>query len=199
MAAEAIGFAVAVAPLAVFIHLVGGDHHHRAGVIQAAQGFEHIQRPHHIGGPGAEGIEVAAAHQGLGRKMQHHLGIGCRHKRSQGVGVTDVDAAVLQLASQIQGSQIEGIEEAGAGVGGEGHAGDAGTKLEQPQRQPAALEAGVAGEQHAPAGPEGRVRAATRAGHQLQSFQGAWPLSQRSSRRLRSRRVSIDCQKPWWR
>ena len=44
-------------------------------------------------------------------------------------------------------------------------------------------------EQHAPPGPERGV--------QLHSRQGACPLCQRSSSRLRSRKVSMGCQKPW--
>ena len=69
MAAETIVFSIAVIPFAVGIHLVGGDHHHGAGILQPFQCFEHLQAALHIGAPGAQRIPVAAPHQRLGRQM----------------------------------------------------------------------------------------------------------------------------------
>jgi len=43
--AVAIAFAVAVVPLLVLIDFVGGDHHHRAGMLQGLQGR---QVKHHL-------------------------------------------------------------------------------------------------------------------------------------------------------
>jgi len=88
--------------------------------------------------------------------------------------------------------QLQLGKQTGIGFRRQGEAGDLRAELQQPQGQPAALEAGVAREQNAPPTPEGRIR-----GHQR--FQGALPFSHSSSRCTRSRRVSIGCQKPWCR
>ena len=69
MAAETVVFSVAVIPFAIGVHLVGGDHHHGAGLIQTFQGFQHLQAALHISAPGSQRIPVAAPHQRLGRKM----------------------------------------------------------------------------------------------------------------------------------
>ena len=75
VATEAIGLSVAIGPLAVLIHLVGGDHHHGAGMLEVLERFQQMQRTLHVGGPGAQRVAVAAAHQGLGCQVQHHLGV----------------------------------------------------------------------------------------------------------------------------
>ena len=58
----------------------------------------------------------------------------------------------------------------------------------QPQRQPASLEAGVAGEKDFFPTPEFRFH--------VQTFQGALPELHKASRWFLSRSVSIGCQKP---
>ena len=73
MAAEGIVFAVAVEPLFVALHILGGDQHRRAGRLQAAQGFQQVDCAHHMGGPGGGGLGITAAHQGLGSQVQHQL------------------------------------------------------------------------------------------------------------------------------
>ena len=42
MAAEAIFFPIAIVPLSVGVHLVGGHHHHRARVLQWLERFEQV-------------------------------------------------------------------------------------------------------------------------------------------------------------
>jgi hypothetical protein len=92
------------------------------------------------------------------------------------------------------GGDPGGGEEAGLGRGGEGVAGDPGAKLLQPEAEPTALEARVAGDEDAPATPEGGVWIQRL--HGAQTCQGAVPLAQSCSRKVRSRRVSMGCQKP---
>ena len=129
-----------------------------------------MDRAHHIGGPGGRGLGVAAAHQGLGGQVQHKLRAGFGHELIHQDGIANVAEAMLKAPLQLQlGKQ------AGIGFGRQGKAGDLRPELQQPQGQPAPLEAGVAREQHTAATPEGRIR-----GHQR--FQGGLPLSQSSSR-----------------
>ena len=60
----------------------------------------------------------------------------------EGGGVADVAANVLDFFVEAGGS-----EEAGGGVGVEGVAADVGSEMREPEGEPAALEAGVAGEE----------------------------------------------------
>ena len=150
-----------------------------------------IQAALHIGGPGAERIAVAAAHQRLGRQVQHHLRLACAADRRQGLRVADVH----QMVSLQPPLQPQLLEQVGVAIRRQAHAAHLGAHLAQPQRQPAALEAGVAGEQHPRACPEPGGDAC--AGHQFHTFQGARPAPQSSSSFWRSRKVSIGCQKPW--
>ena len=159
--------------------------------ISAAALLALIQAALHIGGPGAERIAVAAAHQRLGRQVQHHLRLAFASDRIQGLRVADVHQMVrLQplLHPQL-------LKQVGVAVRRQAHAAHLRAHLAQPQRQPAALEAGVAGEQHPLARPEPGGDACV--GHQFHTFQGARPAAQSSSSFWRSRKVSIGCQKPW--
>ncbi len=70
----------------------------------------------------------------------------------------------------------------------EREAGDAGAERLQPQREPRALEARVPGHEHAALAPEARVYVHVR--------HGAVPELHSCSSWLRSRSVSIACQKP---
>src|SRR4029453_5074851 len=70
-----------------------------------------------------------------------------------------------------------------------GESGDRGAQLLQPQAEPGALEAGVAGPEDAAVAPEA----------QAQTFQGGDAPVQSSSSKRRSRMVSMGCQKPSWR
>jgi len=69
-------------------------------------------------------------------------------------------------------------------------AGQRGAKLSEPLGQPAALEAGVASQQHTPAGVDIVEQL------HAQTFQGGVPPAHRFSRWFLSRRVSMACQKP---
>ena len=100
VAAESVVFAVSVIPLAVGIHLVGGHHHHGAGVLEWFESFEQIQGPLHVGAPGAQGICVAAPHQGLGTEVEHHLRFGFVHRSNQGFRISQVGQVVMQLPYQ---------------------------------------------------------------------------------------------------
>ena len=141
----------------------------------------------HVGGPGAQWILMAAPHQRLGRQVKHHLRLASLHDLSQGLRFANVGNVVplqplrqLQLAKQIW-----------CGVWLQPNARHPRPKLAEPQRQPAALEAGMPREQHPPARPE--------LAHQAHTFQLACPEAHSSSSRCRTRTVSIGCQKPRWK
>ncbi len=88
-----------------------------------------------------------------------------------------------------------GVEEHRIGIGRERVAVDVGAQVAQPQRQPAPLEPGVAGEEDPLAGVgAGEVLAGGCGHHQV--FQGAFPLAHRSFSSVYSRSVSMGCQKP---
>jgi hypothetical protein len=95
------------------------------------------------------------------------------HQLCQGHGIAEVEAMIPELARLVGTGEIEGSVEAGAGFRIECHPGDPGAHPQQPEGEPSALETGVAGDQHAPTVPEGRIRTIDGGGHQLQSFQGA--------------------------
>src|SRR5438105_248224 len=79
------------------------------------------------------------------------------------------------------------LEERRLRVGRQRESVDRSAQLAQPEREPAALEARVSGEQD----PLPAVRA-------YHVFQGAWPLFHASLSMPYSRAVSIGCQKPVW-
>lgn len=102
VAAEAVVLAVAVVPLPVGVDLVGGDHHHRAGMAQRPQGLKHVEAALHVGAPGAERISVTAAHQGLCRQVKHHFGITRPGDRRQRWEVADVGDVMVDPIGEIQ-------------------------------------------------------------------------------------------------
>src|SRR4030095_12497355 len=77
----------------------------------------------------------------------------------------------------------------GGGGGRRGEADDLAAERLQPQAEPGALEAGVAGDEDAAVAPEA----------QAQPFQGGDAPAHSSSSARRSRMVSMGCQKPSWR
>ena len=165
------GFVLAVAPdpFAVFVALVGGYVHHGAHARRVAHAFQQVHGAHDVRGVGLHRVVVGVAHQGLGRQVQHDLGSRGLHGGLHGGQVTDI-ADDRGHAFGNAGLR----KQTGLGGGGQGVACDLRSHLLQPERQPASLEAGVAGQEDAFAAPELRIHAHT--------FQGAWPVLHSSSR-----------------
>ena len=63
--AKPVVFAIAVIPVAVGVHLIGGHHHDNAVVDERFKGFQQMQRALHVRSPGTERVAVAATHQWL--------------------------------------------------------------------------------------------------------------------------------------
>src|ERR1700693_2786265 len=108
--------------------------------------------------------------------MHHHLG-----SRSLHYGLKRGAVINVGLNETTPGRETKQIVKVRLGDWCEGEAKDLSPHLSQPESQPCALEAGMAGDQHTPPGPK--------AHHQ--HFQGALPEAQSSSKQVRSRRVSI--------
>ena len=81
------------------------------------------------------------------------------------------------------------VKRLGEVVGGSAEAGDAGPQPVEPEAEPGALEARVAGDEDASVAPE-----IASSGHHV--FHGARPACQSSSSWRLSRSVSIGCQNP---
>ena len=131
----------------------------------------------------ADRIGIGSAHQRLRGEVEDQLGPGGGDRVLERSRVANV---ALDMGDQLGEARLG--EEARVGRG-KREAGDVGAELVQPQRQPAALEAGMTGDQHAAAAPGIAFH---------QHFHGA-PLAHNSSRWTLSRSVSIGCQKPLWR
>ena len=73
VAAQRVVLAIALEPLVVLVHLVGGDHHHRAGLLQARAGPPAVKVPITLVAQVADGIGVAARTRGWAARWKHHL------------------------------------------------------------------------------------------------------------------------------
>ncbi len=187
VAAEGIVLAVRIRPLVVAIDLVGRDDDGDADVVEIAQRVEQMRRAHRVGREGRERVAVARPHQRLRREMEDDLRPRRAHRGGGRGGVAQVDDPAGEHSVEV-GEPVQALVR-----GGEREPGDVGAEPLQPERQPRALEAGVAGEEDALAAPECRA-----AGAAHQRFQGARPDCHSSSSRFLSRSVSIGCQKPSW-
>ena len=162
----------------------------RAG--PAAQRLEQMREAERVDGERLDRLGDRAAHQRLGGEVQHDLRVGRRDRRAHRVA----DRADRRGAKSRSRPTSARSNSAGVCVGREREAGDVGAEPLEPQRRPAALEAGVAGEQHPAAAPE--LGAGQRRVH-AHIFHGARPEAQWLSSWFLSRNVSIGCQKPAWR
>ncbi len=203
MAAHRLVLAIAPLPLAVLVALVGGHVYENAHPLSIrAHRVEHVDRAHHVRRVSLGGLSERAAHERLGRHVDHHLRLGRAQHGDEGVAVTDIAADALHALPHPRQLIQRGI---GRDIDREAR--HPGAERLQPERQPSPLEAGVPGQQHAAVAPEvgvdprvgsGRIGSAR---HLAQAHvrHGASPALHSCSRWLRSRRVSIACQKPWWR
>ena len=187
-AAHGFVFAVGPDPFAVVVALVGGDVDHGLDAGRLAHRFQQVDRAHDVDGVGFHRRGVGVAHQRLGGQMQHDVGPRSLHGAGQCLGVAQVGEGMAGKA----GLKPCDREEIRLGRRRQRIAMHFRAHVGQPQAQPAALEAGVAGHEDALAAPEFPL-----VGHAHgQVFQGALPEVQRSSSRFFSRSVSIGCQNP---
>ena len=157
----------------------------------------------HIGLPGLQRFEIAAAHQGLGGQVKHHL-------RLEGIQALAEAIQIGQIGPLIapqQGGNPQRLVETGPApiTRIQAIALHLRAPVQEPKGEPAALEARMATQPNAAAPPElrrsrGEARCTWGAhgvGGTHHVFQGARPCCQSSSSSCLSRRVSIGCQKPW--
>ena len=120
--------------------------------------------------------------------MQHDLGPGLSYPRANPGGIPQIlDRAIAAFGDTGQIVKIR------AGFRRQGERGDLRSEAVQPERQPGALEPGLAGHKNPLGAPETGIGG----GHH--TFHGASPLRHSDSRSWESRRVSIGCQNPSWR
>jgi len=143
VAAHGFVFAVAPVPFAVFVAFVGGDVDDGADAGSVAHGFQEVNGAHDVGGVGLDRAAIGLAHQGLGGHVDDDVRLGLLQGGPQGEQIADVgDVAGDALPYPGQ------FEQAGPGIRRQRVPRDLGAELAQPERQPTALEAGVAGEEY---------------------------------------------------
>ena len=152
--AQRLVLAVAPEPALVVIDLVGGDVDQRQRPRQAgaAHRLEQVRGAHHVGRVGAQRIGIRVQHHRLRGHVQQHLGREVAHRRRQRRGVAHVAGDGAQV-----GADAGQIEQAGRGRRRQREAQHLGAEPVQQQPQPGALEAGVAGQHHPAAAPEGGI------------------------------------------
>ncbi len=117
----------------------------------------------------SSGCTVARAHQRLGGQVEHDLGPRRLAREAARRRIADVADMMT-----VGGRGAEQVVQARRGLRGKRQPGHLRPQARQPQRQPGALEAGVAGEENALASPEVGVGSASGCSFQ-QDFQGAFP------------------------
>ena len=187
--------AVAPGPLVVVVDLVGGDVQHRAGrsalLLGQPHTFQQVDRTHNVRLIGVARVLVAVAHDGLRGQVQHNVGLRRVKSGLQRVKVADVaDDAVHLVLDAGDGEKVRLRRRLQA------VARDLGPGHQQHLAEPAALEAGVTGDEHPLAAVKFRI---VMYHHQSSHFfQGALPVASIFSRTCFSRAVSMHCQKPLW-
>lgn len=131
-----------------------------------------MHRAEHIGGEGLDRLFVRQPNQRLRREMEDHLRPDPIDHALDRRQVADIgDVVIDQIADPRR------LEQAWIGRRRQRQTRDLGPELMQPERQPATLEAGMAGDEDTPSLPAGRP---DRAAHQ--TFHGASSRLHRSSR-----------------
>ena len=152
MAAEGIELPVGVLPFPVVIDLVGGDQHGGAALLQGPEGFKHMAGAEHIGLPGLQRFEIAAAHQGLGGQVKHHLRLEGIQPLAQAIQIGQIGPFI---APQQGGNPQRLVETGPAPITRiQAIALHLRAPVQEPKGEPAALEAGMATEPNAAAPPE---------------------------------------------
>ena len=190
VATHGLVFSVAPDPFLVLVALVGGDVDNGLDGARLACRLQHVDRAHHVGCIGFDGLLVGQPHQWLCRHVDDDFRLELVHLGLHSSKVTDVGDAVLhalRYPSNVKQCRVTWWRQRDAAqVRPHGL---------QPQAQPTSLEAGVTRQQDAFALPELRI-GLLHHWHQSHFFQGALPEAHSSSSRCLSRSVSMGCQKP---
>ncbi len=183
-AAERIGLAVGNTAAALEVTFVARHVQDHAHAVEPASRLQHMRRAEHVGREGADRISVGPAHERLCSEVKDDL-------RPRGAEHAAHRNEITHVAERRCDAFVEAAlgEQAGLGIGDQSQPGHRGPEPRQPVGKPAALEAGVAGDQNPLAAPERGRRI-------HQTFHGALPDCHSVSSITLSRRVSIGCQKP---
>ena len=140
--------------LTVLVALVRGHDHDRAHRRRLqAHRLEHVDRAHHVDRVGERRIAQRAPDHRLGREVQHDLRARLRAAPRARASASRTSTACSCHVRAHVGERVQRRPRRRR----RRQAGDARAERLQPQRQPRALEARVAGDQHAPSSPEVRV------------------------------------------
>ena len=150
MSAHGVLLAVGVEPFAVFVTLVGGHRHDRAGKSPPAEGLKHVDRSHHVGGVSLHRLSIGKAHQRLRRQMEDKVRPCSGHRALNSRQIPNIAGLVVCNPAR----QLELLKQGRFGRRGERKPVDLRPEGEKPLAQPAALEPGVSGDKDAPV-PEG--------------------------------------------
>ena len=140
VAAHGLVFAIGLGTFAILVALVAGDADDGADRWRAAHGVEHMRRAHHVDRVCLQWLLITEAHQRLRRHVDDHLGLEPAHGRFQRGKITHVTKEGFHLALQ-----PDGVKHAGVGGRLERVAINLRAQAHEPEREPAPLEAGVAG------------------------------------------------------
>ena len=142
MPAERVGLGEGAGAAIIFITFVAGDNDDGAVVFVFPQRLEHVSGAEDVGGGGFQWRVVRAPHERLGGEIENDVGL------CFGSGLFD-QIKIADVPDGFTGESFgrEGFVEIGRGVRGKGEAVDVRAEVAQPQAEPRALEAGVAGDQ----------------------------------------------------
>jgi len=161
-------FAIAPGPFLVFVTFVAGDVHDGSAAAAVANCFEHVNGAHHIHLICFHRLCVRRSHEGLRCKVEDDLRAEAIERLSQRLAIADVSEHRFHAFAD--GGEVEQVVLLRRR---ECIAGNLRSQPLQPQRQPAAFESCVTGNQHALAAPELRIHCHT--------FHGAFFVAHNSS------------------
>jgi hypothetical protein len=191
VAAHRLVLPVPPLPLTVLVALVGGDDDRDPNAGARTHGVQDRDRAHDVDIKCLARFGERAAHERLCGHVDDDLWVGGGERRLHCGPVTHVGHRLASHPLTDSGQLVQRW----IGRDVDGQAVDARAHGLEPQREPAALEAGVAGKEHTTPAPESGVDAA----FVYHERHGARPEAHSCSSSLRSRRVSIGCQNPSWR
>ena len=153
MPAHRLVLAVAPLPLAVLVALVRGDVDHDAHVARSAHGVEHVHGAHHVGLVGLARVEVGAAHERLRGHVDDDLRPRPRDRRAR---PPRSRARPPRSHSTASPTRARLVQRRLVGTSSERPVTPRAERRSQSDSQ-LALEARVAGQQHAAPAPEVRI------------------------------------------
>ena len=143
IAAQMIGFPIAPHPLVIAVGLVAGDAHHRLHGRHGPHGLKHVEGAQSVDLDGGSRIFVGGANERLRRQMEHDLRLEIAHGLGERLAVPHVAPIVADARPK-----ADHVEMRRRGRHGVRKAGDFRAHVQQPRRQPRALESGVPGDEH---------------------------------------------------